>query len=342
LSRRIARGVGCAVIALLLLPAAATAAFGDRPLRMGMQGKDVRVLQKLLTKAGFRTAADGQFGRRTRRSVGRWEAARERRVNGWMSRGDSLALRREFKAPLDRRDAEGELPEAAGLVFLGARRRAGITARVSSAGRVTAEVADASGDAVRTISRRAREAGELRLRWNGRIGRRPAPEGTYLVRLGDAALIAGASAVEPPEAFDLRHHVFPIKGRHDLGRSATNGFGGGRGHQGHDMFARCGTPVRAAQGGEVRFAGYHSAAGHYVVIRGAGSREDYVYMHLRDPTGLAKGDKVKTAQRIGAVGATGRASGCHLHFELWSAPGWYSGGKAYDPLPKLRAWDRWS
>ncbi|MGH2967803.1 MAG: peptidoglycan-binding domain-containing protein, partial [Solirubrobacteraceae bacterium] len=66
---RIARGASCAVIALLLLPAAAAAAFGDRPLRMGMTGKDVRVLQTLLTKAGFRAAADGHFGRRTRRGV---------------------------------------------------------------------------------------------------------------------------------------------------------------------------------------------------------------------------------------------------------------------------------
>jgi murein DD-endopeptidase MepM/ murein hydrolase activator NlpD len=39
------------------------------------------------------------------------------------------------------------------------------------------------------------------------------------------------------------------------------------------------------------------------------------------------------------VGETGRASGCHLHFELWTAPGWYKGGRAVDPLPTLRRWD---
>jgi murein DD-endopeptidase MepM/ murein hydrolase activator NlpD len=39
------------------------------------------------------------------------------------------------------------------------------------------------------------------------------------------------------------------------------------------------------------------------------------------------------------VGDTGRASGCHLHFEEWTAPGWYAGGKPFDPLPDLRAWD---
>lgn len=342
--RHVVRGACCAVIALLLVPAAAAAAFGDRPLRMGMAGKDVRVLQSLLTKAGFRAAVDGQFGRRTQRAVGRWEGERRRKVNGWMSRDDSLTLRREFKAPIETPAVpEVKAPEAVGgLVLLGARRRPGIVARVASPGRVTAEVADAAGAVVRTIGRRAERPGELKLRWNGRIGRRPAPEGTYLVRLGDASLTAGASTAEPPEAFELRHHVFPIAGRHDLGRNEANRFGGGRGHQGQDMFARCGTPVRAAQGGSVRFAGYHSAAGHYLVIRGAGSGEDYVYMHLRDAPDLSEGDKVKTAQRIGAVGNSGRADGCHLHFELWSKPGWYSGGSAHDPLPELRKWDAWS
>ncbi|MGH2970453.1 MAG: M23 family metallopeptidase, partial [Solirubrobacteraceae bacterium] len=228
------------------------------------------------------------------------------------------------------------------LMLLGGRRKPGITAQVSSAGKVTAEVRDAAGAVVRTLTREAEQPGELRLRWNGRIARRPAPEGTYLVRLGDAALTAGAGAAEQPEAFELRHHVFPIRGEHDLGRNQANQFGGGRGHMGQDMFADCGTPVRAAQGGRVVFSGYHSAAGHYLVIRGNGSGEDYVYMHLRDAPRHSKGDNVATAEKIGAVGRSGRADGCHLHFELWSKPGWYSGGGAYDPLPKLTEWDAWS
>jgi murein DD-endopeptidase MepM/ murein hydrolase activator NlpD len=43
---------------------------------------------------------------------------------------------------------------------------------------------------------------------------------------------------------------------------------------------------------------------------------------------------------IGYVGDTGDASECHLHFELWDAPGWYEGGRPVDPLALLKRWDR--
>ena len=59
-------------------------------------------------------------------------------------------------------------------------------------------------------------------------------------------------------------------------------------------------------------------------------------MHLLHEPRLAEGDRVETGQRIASVGRTGRADGCHLHFELWTEPGWYRGGEAYDPLRKLR------
>jgi murein DD-endopeptidase MepM/ murein hydrolase activator NlpD len=136
--------------------------------------------------------------------------------------------------------------------------------------------------------------------------------------------------------------LFPIDGPHDLGRNEANGFGGGRGHMGQDMFAECGTPVRAAQGGRVVFSGYEGAAGNYLVIRESESGEDAVYMHLLHASRLEVGDRVETGRRIASVGRTGDADGCHLHFELWTKPGWYAGGSAYDPLPKLRQWDRWS
>ena len=146
------------------------------------------------------------------------------------------------------------------------------------------------------------------------------------------------------DSFDLYDHMFPVRGRHHFGGAGAR-FGSGRSghsHQGHDLFAACGTPMVAARGGKIQYAGYHGAAGNYVVIDGAGTGTDYAYMHLAQPTPFRKGDKVFTGQQIGAVGQTGNARGCHLHFELWGSPGWYQGGRPVDPLPSLQAWDSWS
>jgi len=133
--------------------------------------------------------------------------------------------------------------------------------------------------------------------------------------------------------------VFPIAGPHDLGRSPTNGFGGGRGHTGQDMFAACGTPVVASQGGRIREADYDPAGGNFIVLTEKHTGLDAVYMHLAHRPHVRARQTVETNQRIGSVGDTGNADGCHLHFELWSAPGWYAGGQPFDPLPRLRRWD---
>ena len=65
-------------------------------------------------------------------------------------------------------------------------------------------------------------------------------------------------------------------------------------------------------------------------------------MHLREAALVDQGDHVYTGQLIGHAGDTGRADGCHLHFEIWTAPGWYSGGHPVDPLPSLLGRDRTS
>ena len=143
---------------------------------------------------------------------------------------------------------------------------------------------------------------------------------------------------DAPGAFNFLRYRFPLVGAHDYGESPRR-FGGGRGHQGQDVFAECGTPLVAARGGVVKFKQYHSRAGHYIVIDGARTGVDFVYMHLRDAALVDTGERVRTGQLIGYVGDTGRASGCHLHFEKWTAPGWYNGGEAFDPLPDLQAWD---
>jgi murein DD-endopeptidase MepM/ murein hydrolase activator NlpD len=185
--------------------------------------------------------------------------------------------------------------------------------------------------------------------WNGRVGQSAAETGRYSFRLtaagSDGAIARNSQTGDVQrDAFDLYDHIFPIRASHDFG-SAGSRFGSGRAghsHQGHDLFAKCGARMVAARGGKVQYSGYHSAAGNYLVIDGAGSSLDYVYMHLAEPSAFRAGDRVYTGQRIGSVGETGNAQGCHLHFELWASPGWYEGGRPFDPFPALRAWDSWS
>ncbi|HEU4701880.1 MAG TPA: peptidoglycan-binding protein [Conexibacter sp.] len=68
--------------------------FGYRFLRKGMSGADVRVLQHQLTRAGIRTPVVGYFGRRTHRSVRRFERVYGLRVDGVVGAGDAGTLRR--------------------------------------------------------------------------------------------------------------------------------------------------------------------------------------------------------------------------------------------------------
>lgn len=163
---------------------------------------------------------------------------------------------------------------------------------------------------------------------------------------GLRAVSQSAMTIQPAErnltaaaAVPAGEQIFPIRGKHDLGQTATNDFGGARDHKGQDLFADCGTPLVVAEGGTVRFAGTQASAGNYAVVTSVSSGLDQVYMHMRAPALVSKGETVTAGQPLGEVGDSGNANGCHLHFELWSAPGWYEGGAPVDPLPFLRASD---
>jgi murein DD-endopeptidase MepM/ murein hydrolase activator NlpD len=188
------------------------------------------------------------------------------------------------------------------------------------------------------------------IRWSGLIGNRAAPAGSYDFRLavGARARSRGAGGASPGKGevsagrFAFVSDLFPVRGQHDYG-NAANRYGAGRSghtHQGQDVMSPCGTRLVAVRGGRVRWRATQGAAGNYVVIDGANTSYDTVYMHLRYPARVKKGDRVYTGQLLGYVGRTGDATACHLHFELW-AGGWYqSGGHPVDPLRSLQAWDR--
>jgi murein DD-endopeptidase MepM/ murein hydrolase activator NlpD len=137
-------------------------------------------------------------------------------------------------------------------------------------------------------------------------------------------------------ATDTGEGVFPVRGNHTYG----DGLGAGRGHDGQDLMAKCGKSIVSAYPGRVQTTDYHGSAGNYVVIDGAGQLKDTAYMHLESRRGVREGQRVEAGEEIGTVGDTGNASACHLHFEIWSNPGYYEGGHPIDPEPYLRAWDR--
>jgi len=138
--------------------------------------------------------------------------------------------------------------------------------------------------------------------------------------------------------------VFPVQGPFSFGGDDAR-FGAGRPghiHQGQDVVAASGTPLVAPVAGTVTWkANQPGGAGIYLVVRGAGSGEvrDYVLMHIKRGTVLvAPGDAVSPGQQLAQVGATGDASGPHLHFEIWVG-GWFArGGAPVDPLPQLKRW----
>ena len=184
--------------------------------------------------------------------------------------------------------------------------------------------------------------------WNGTgFDGKPVPDGWYAFRVSSAdgsQMLRARTSAAAELGVAVFSYIFPVRGPHDFG-SAGARFGAGRAghtHQGQDIMAACGTKLVAARGGTVQYAGYQGAAGNYLVIDQKGSGEDNAYMHLVEPSPLHTGDKVATGQYIGNVGQTGDATACHLHFEVWSAPGWYEGGSPYDPLPLLQAWDKYS
>ncbi len=187
------------------------------------------------------------------------------------------------------------------------------------------------------------------IRWDGTTGEgKPARNGRYSFRIGPQAPAPAArkasTATTLSLGFTFYGYAFPIVGRHEFSLGAGR-FGAGRSghtHQGQDVMAACGTPLVAARGGRVQYSGYQYAAGNYVVIDGKGTPNDFMYAHLAEPSPLHTGDTVRTGQPIGVVGETGDAQGCHLHFEMWSAPGWYEGGSPFDPLAELEKWDRYS
>lgn len=105
----------------------------------------------------------------------------------------------------------------------------------------------------------------------------------------------------------------------------------GRRHEGIDIFARRGTPVRSSTEGIVTQVGTNRLGGLVVWVMGPGGQRHY-YAHLDRRADVQAGMRIEAGRGLGYVGNSGNAKGTppHLHY------GVYEMGGAINPYPLLR------
>lgn len=101
-----------------------------------------------------------------------------------------------------------------------------------------------------------------------------------------------------------------------------------KGHAGVDYGAPTGTPVYTVGAGAVEFAGVKSGYGKLVIVRHNDQKYETRYAHL-SRIDVKQGETVSAGDQVGAVGATGVATGPHLHFE------WRIDGEPVNPVGQL-------
>jgi len=127
------------------------------------------------------------------------------------------------------------------------------------------------------------------------------PRGSQRATEGRPALVA------------LRSHP-PVLGPISSDFGAPRSFWLNRPHTGIDIIARRGTPVRAPAGGTVTYAGWHGGYGKTIIIDHGGELRT-LYGHLSHVQ-VSRGQHVAPGATIALTGATGHASGPHLHYEI--------------------------
>jgi len=153
-------------------------------------------------------------------------------------------------------------------------------------------------------------------RINGLPGKKVTPDPKAIARITkEKALITEAKRKSDLSPQYLDGFVWPVTGRLSGVYGSQRILNGKprRPHYGTDVAAPTGSPVRAISGGRVAFvhAGMFFNGKTVLIDHGLGLRS--VYIHLSE-TKVAEGSRVMKGDIIGAVGATGRATGPHLHF----------------------------
>jgi murein DD-endopeptidase MepM/ murein hydrolase activator NlpD len=141
------------------------------------------------------------------------------------------------------------------------------------------------------------------------------------IRPGGTLVIPGASIHEQHEP-GVSTDNLSLKDSKEYFMRPAQGFNWGRLHHysAVDIANACGTPITAAADGLVVDAStdeWSEGYGHYVTIEHPNGTKTK-YSHLNKIT-AAIGDYLKQGTEVGTMGATGEATGCHLHFEVYGA-----------------------
>lgn len=172
----------------------------------------------------------------------------------------------------------------------------------------------------------------------------------YYKRDKTVGIIIGKSEIYKKYGrLDLDSHAFPVPLRSDYSYRNTwgdaRGWGGRRMHEGTDIFAHYGVPVRATSYGIVEMKGWNRFGGWRIGIRDINNNYHY-FAHL---SGFSKdlkvGQIVEPGMVIGGVGSSGYGppgtSGKfppHLHYGMYRDNGYTEW--SYDPFPHLKIWER--
>ncbi|HYH92169.1 MAG TPA: M23 family metallopeptidase [Candidatus Saccharimonadales bacterium] len=154
----------------------------------------------------------------------------------------------------------------------------------------------------------------------------PKPKPKPVVKRSSGASGGSGGSARAPRSYSGGNFRWPTSS-HNVSQRYRGG------HYGLDIDGSTGDPIYAAAGGTVQFAGWKSNGGGYQVWIAHGSGLYTTYNHMSSVS-VGRGQHVGRGQRIGRMGASGYASGSHLHFEVWRGPIW-NGGKRVNPLAYL-------
>jgi murein DD-endopeptidase MepM/ murein hydrolase activator NlpD len=173
-----------------------------------------------------------------------------------------------------------------------------------------------SGDTISAIASRYKAQSEDIISFNGLANQDDIYVGDILIIPGGvmpknaAPISASASNNQIPLASN--YFIFPAQGTITQGLHYYNAV---------DLANKCGTPVYAAASGVVQRAVFNNSwnlgMGNYVTILHPNGTVTY-YGHF-EYVGVKPGDKVNVGDRIGLMGETGNATGCHVHFQVTGA-----------------------